>query len=178
MKVLKYYNVIISVLFVSIDNILPSKQYGRFWGISQFLVSLIILLFINFLEGVFVIITGNEYLNIVSFLNIDFYLSLGILLILIQFILNSYDEYKRIESIRLVHALKQSRKLNIVLVTFWSIFILLLYFLFYVYQSGRGIPAHNHASWSKNHHIQDIKKEHLELLIKRISNPLQNKKNS
>ncbi len=135
-NILMWYYRIIAVLFVGINNFIPSKMYGRFIGLSKSFLALFVLLFINLLEKVSLLILKGAFFSKDDFLSLEFYgviMGVGVLLFIQLFFSSDPDKYFTIE--------KELRKLGLskkIRRTFFALLIVLIAFSLYYIKKVHG----------------------------------------
>ena len=125
-KFIRRYHQLKAILFVAINNFIPSKMYGRFVGLSRGLITLFITLIVNVIEKIALVgIRGHSLLK--QELSDEFYFILFNSLLFSQlFLSKEIDEYFAIEKELRVQGLSKK-----VLYIFWTVLVLLLLFSVY-----------------------------------------------
>ena len=125
-KFIRRYHQLKAILFVAINNFIPSKMYGRFEGLSRGLITLFITLIVNVIEKIALVgIAGHSLLK--QELSDEFYFILFNSLLFSQlFLSKEIDEYFAIEKELRVQGLSKK-----VLYIFWTVLVLLLLFSVY-----------------------------------------------
>lgn len=112
-------------------DILPFRQYGGYWGLSQGLLTSIATLFLISTEVIFSFVTHYKWKETISFFNLDFYFTLSMVFLISQFIFNFYSSAKHNESVKIANELKEKKLFRIILFSFFTILGSLIYFCLY-----------------------------------------------